>query len=154
MSRIALRALILILIGAGAGAAANLVRPAPIPWIYQQDQVLTGTMTRIDIEDAKRLFDEQDAVFVDARSTPEFDGGHIRGAKSLPYEEVDQRIAEFMADVPPETTLVVYCSGTDCMSSVFLAEALAEYGYASVRIFFGGWPEWKAAGYPASGGWN
>ncbi len=91
---------------------------------------------------------------LDARSVEEFDEGHIKDALSLPDEQFDQRIDNFLGKADEDTPLVCYCSGEDCMSSVYLAEKLYEFGYKRVYVFFGGWPEWKGAGLPTDGCWD
>ena len=52
------------------------------------------------------------------------------------------------AEIPTDTLLITYCSGAECESSTDVAALLAEEGYSQVKVLFGGWENWKRAGYP------
>lgn len=105
----------------------------------------------IDLAKAKERFD-QGWLFVDARSQLSWKEGHIKGAICFPAGEFLQRIIEFEKKYPKDTNMVVYCSGTGCSTSYFLAERLAERGYKNIEVFFGGWNGWVQAGYPIEKG--
>jgi rhodanese-related sulfurtransferase len=49
---------------------------------------------------------------------------------------------------PADQLLVVYCEGGDCQTSVSLAKLIHQRGFTDIRILFGGWEEWSAAGLP------
>ena len=152
--RFIIRALVLIAAGATIGIICNLFHPDGIPLFFKHEQVLAETVESIDLNGAKRMFDEGSALFVDSRTVREFDEGHVPGARSLPTDEFDRYRERFEAQVPLDRALITYCSGEDCMSSPELAERLADQGYFEVYVFFGGWPAWLAAGYPTAGGWD
>jgi rhodanese-related sulfurtransferase len=150
-----LQAAVLIALGVALGVAANLVSPRRIPWVYQAEQAIQGEGVRsVDLAEAKRLYDEGKALFVDARSAREFAAGHVKGAFSLPEVEMDAKLPEFQAKTPLDRPLVAYCSGTDCNASAVVGNRLADEGYLTVYVFFGGWPEWTKAGFPTGGAWN
>jgi len=88
------------------------------------------------------------ALAVDARAAEIYAEGHLPGAISLPLGEQDARLPEFMAGTPRETTLIVYCSGFGCPDSFDLGERLLAEGYGDVRVYEGGFPEWRDAGLP------
>ncbi len=88
------------------------------------------------------------ALFLDSREREKFLQGRIFGALSFPFEgEHDPAVLDTL-DAPWERTLVVYCDGSECRSSVNLAKALHDRGYPDIRVFFGGWEEWLNAGLP------
>jgi len=99
----------------------------------------------------KELYDKKEAVFVDARESSVYSGGHIRGATSLPLAELDSALPGFIGKVPYETNLVIYCSGYGCHDSKDLGNKLIQKGYRQILIFEGGYPEWKDAGFPIGG---
>lgn len=105
----------------------------------------------ISLVEAEDLFNTRSALFIDSRQTDFYRTGHIFGALNLPYggEETESLLLEL--DRTPEETLVVYCDGEECRSSVHLARRLHEIGFLDVRIFFGGWKEWIGAGLPVEG---
>ena len=100
----------------------------------------------------KKFFDAGAASIIDARDTTEYADGHIRGAVSLPYDEVitdPVRLGAFDAHDKP---IIVYCGGGTCEVSMNLAFALIQAGQKRVLVFTGGYPEWEAAGYPIEKG--
>ncbi len=103
----------------------------------------------IGIFEAEDLFAGGNAVFLDSRTREKYLDGHILGAINIPFES-GERFTEEQIAFPREKTLIVYCDGNECQSSVLLAKALAEHGFEDIRVFFGGWVEWMAAGLPQS----
>ena len=103
----------------------------------------------IGIFEAEDLFAGGNAVFLDSRAEEKYLEGHILGAVNIPFEG-GERIVEEQLPFPREATLIVYCDGNECQSSVLLAKVLAEFGFEDIRVFFGGWAEWIAAGLPLS----
>lgn len=103
----------------------------------------------IGIFEAEDLFAGGNAVFLDSRADEKYLEGHILGAVNIPFEG-GERIVEEQLPFPREATLIVYCDGNECQSSVLLAKVLAEFGFEDIRVFFGGWAEWIAAGLPLS----
>ena len=81
-----------------------------------------------------------DVVVVDVRPTEEFEAGHIRGARSLPLDELEDRLAE----LPADREIVAYCRGPFCAYAHQAVRRLQAAG-RSARRLDGGWPEWKLA---------
>lgn len=92
------------------------------------------------------------AVPVDARDAALYAEGHLPGAISLPLGEADARLAGFRAQVDVRRTLVLYCNGYGCPDSFDLGLQLIKAGYQDVRVFEGGFPEWRDAGLPVEKG--
>jgi rhodanese-related sulfurtransferase len=86
----------------------------------------------------------RDVVLVDVRPGEEFAAGHIEGARSIPLEELRERLAELPAD--PE--VVAYCRGPFC---AYAHEAVRQLRAAgrSARRLEDGLPEWRLAGKPS-----
>jgi len=167
MLRRALRqAVLLVALGAILGTAANLFAPWRIPWIARQtvleaasDSLLLGSLPAarpgegvakplsITLPQAKALFDRRAAIFVDARPPYEYDEGHIAGAVNIPWEEIEYYETD-IAQLPRDSTVVVYCAGKSCDLSQHLGDELATRGFRKVRVFFGGWVGWNNAKYP------
>jgi rhodanese-related sulfurtransferase len=108
----------------------------------------------ISLNDAMMYFQSREAVFVDARYKEEFDYGHIKGAINLPFEEFDKYYDLVKDKLPSDKILVIYCSGTDCEASLFLARLLRNLGYKNenIKVFFGGWEQWQKANLPTATG--
>ena len=79
-----------------------------------------------------------DVVLVDVRPSEEFDAGHISGARSIPLEELEERLAE----LPHDREVVAYCRGPFCAYAHDAVRRLHAAGRAASRLEQG-WPEWK-----------
>ncbi|HET9870115.1 MAG TPA: rhodanese-like domain-containing protein [bacterium] len=127
--------------GWGKPAAAPSPSPSPAPG--------ADGLPRLSLIGAKDRFDRKAAVFLDARSPEEYREGHIPGALDFYADDFEKMAPQVLPQLPnKDREIVAYCHGTSCDLSIHLAEKLAEQGYTHVDIFFGGWPEWKKAGYP------
>jgi rhodanese-related sulfurtransferase len=107
----------------------------------------TANLEMISLEKAKELYESQGVLFIDARHDFEYKMGHIRGAINIVLKEIDtHRI--LLESIPKEKMLIVYCDGAECNSSIELALKLMELKFTNVKVFFGGWQEWKANNLP------
>jgi rhodanese-related sulfurtransferase len=100
------------------------------------------------VQAAHALYGKKGVLFVDARPAEMFMAGHIKGAVSMPVEEVDQLIEDFVKTHDPDTHIITYCSGRECEDSHLLADRLSDYGFTHVQVFVDGFPAWKKEGYP------
>ena len=94
-------------------------------------------------EELLARLDRGDVVVVDVRPRIEFDAGHIRGARSIPLEELERRLAE----LPPYAEVVAYCRGPYCVYAHEAVRALRAAGRRARRLE-DGWPEWRLADLP------
>jgi len=104
---------------------------------------------------AQRMQGAEGLLFIDSRGREDFTAGHIPGALSVPLDRVQgsrktdpESKWTGTLDFPGAQTLVVYCEGGDCQTSLSLAKIIHDKGYTDIRIFAGGWAEWSAAGLP------
>ena len=79
-----------------------------------------------------------DVVLVDVRPEQEFAAGHIDGARSIPLNELEQRLAE----LPADREVVAYCRGPFCAYAHEAVRRLQTAG-RSARRLEEGWPEWR-----------
>jgi rhodanese-related sulfurtransferase len=86
-----------------------------------------------------------DVVLLDVRPRAEFDAGHIEGAKSVPIDELQQRLAE----LPDDRELVAYCRGPFCAYAHEAVRRLRTAGRDAKRLDIG-WPEWRLGGLPST----
>ncbi|MEX1140825.1 MAG: metalloregulator ArsR/SmtB family transcription factor [Thermoleophilaceae bacterium] len=82
----------------------------------------------------------RDVVLVDVRPRDEFAAGHIEGARSIPIDELEQRLDE----LPVDREVVAYCRGPFCAYAHDAVRRLRAAG-RSARRFEDGWPEWRLA---------
>lgn len=159
---IAKEMLILIIIAIVTAFSVNFVSPNGIALIGDWD-ISKGVISakskndivvhELEIENAqtaKQIYDQGNAVFVDARAEEIFEEGHIKGAVSLPLNQFDNRIGKFKAAYPLSSYIITYCSGRECDDSHELAQQLFAKGYTNINVFIDGYPGWKEAGYPTA----
>ena len=85
-----------------------------------------------------------DVVLVDVRPEEEFAAGHIDGARSIPLDELEQRLAE----LPADREVVAYCRGPFCAYAHDAVRRIQAAG-RSARRLEEGWPEWRLADKPS-----
>ena len=85
-----------------------------------------------------------DVVLVDVRPDEEFAAGHIEGARSIPLDELRERLAE----LPADREVVAYCRGPFCAYAHEAVRQLRAEGRIARRLEEG-WPEWRLAGQPS-----
>lgn len=86
---------------------------------------------------------EPGLIILDVRPTLEYTQGHIAGARSIPIDELQQRLHE----LPHDQEIVAYCRGPYCVFADEAVELLSEHGY-QVRRMQQGYPDWKLADLP------
>ncbi|MBZ0280776.1 MAG: metalloregulator ArsR/SmtB family transcription factor [Anaerolineae bacterium] len=86
---------------------------------------------------------EPGLVILDVRPTLEYAQGHIAGARSIPIDELQQRLHE----LPQDQEIVAYCRGAYCVFADEAVELLAARGYQARRMQQG-YPDWKLADLP------
>lgn len=84
-----------------------------------------------------------DIVVIDVRPGDEFAAGHLPHARSMPLDELEQRLA----DLPPGKEIVAYCRGPFCLMSDEAVRLLRARGY-SARKISDGVTEWSRSGMP------
>ncbi|CAN0481751.1 unnamed protein product, partial [Phaeothamnion confervicola] len=96
----------------------------------------------ISLSEAQAL---HNALWIDARNGEEYKEGHIPRAVNLPLMEA------LRGNIPGTITgstsdLIIYCDGPGCGASDKLAEILHHRVAGRIKVFTGGYPEWKKAG--------
>ncbi len=83
-----------------------------------------------------------DGVLLDVRGGAEWNAGHILGSLNLPLGDLEQRLDE----IPRNRSLIVHCQ-TGARAAM-AASLLRARGFSDVRVFTGGFAEWRSAGLP------
>lgn len=84
-----------------------------------------------------------DVIVLDVRPAAEYAAGHLPGARSIPLDELTQRLRE----LPTDTELVAYCRGPYCVYADDAVRLLRRRGRRARRLV-DGLPEWRRAGLP------
>ncbi len=88
-----------------------------------------------------------DVTVIDVRPAPEYEAGHIAGARSVPLDELTERLRE----LPRDAEVVAYCRGAYCVFADDAVRELRRRGFRARRLE-DGFPEWRRAGRPVEGG--
>lgn len=111
------------------------------------EEIVQPGVINITVDEAYDAYlSDEGFVFVDVRSKPEYDSGHIKGAVLIPISELEERIGELQKDKP----ILVYCNGSACQRSGNAASILVSHGFTKVYDLIGnGIDEWISKGYPS-----
>jgi rhodanese-related sulfurtransferase len=90
----------------------------------------------------QRLAGDQ-VVLLDVRPEPEYQAGHIAGARSAPLAE----LPSLLPKLPRRREIVAYCRGPYCMYADDAVRLLRSKGLNARRLDVG-FPEWSRAGLP------
>ncbi len=106
----------------------------------------TEHVRAIGIDHLKRMMEGGELfTLLDVRSRSDYDKEHIKGARSLPLDEIENKAP---AVLKPDEDIIVYCDSFVCSASTSAAKLLARVGFKKVRDYKGGLLEWKQAGLP------
>lgn len=92
--------------------------------------------------DAAKVYDENDATFVDVRETSEWNAGHMPGAVHIPLGDLTRRAGE----LPKDKRIITVCRSGN--RSLYAVDMLQAKGHADVKSMAGGMIEWSMAGRP------
>ena len=106
----------------------------------------------IKLDDAAAKFQSPEIGFIDARLPDDYAAAHIVRAINIPFDNLDDSWNKVIDSLDHEREYVVYCSGEECESSLFLGRLMSQRGFKNLSIFFGGWSEWKDNSLPITKG--
>ncbi|MBA2527093.1 MAG: metalloregulator ArsR/SmtB family transcription factor [Pyrinomonadaceae bacterium] len=111
---------------------------------YLGDRSKLRTISR---DDLRRRLRDGDIVVLDVRPEVEYLAGHIRGAVSIPVNELRTRLGE----IPDGAEVVAYCRGPYCVYADDAVRTLTKKGITAARLE-DGFPEWAAGPLPVEQG--
>ena len=103
-------------------------------------EYLGDDVQAIGREELRERLARGDTVVIDVRPEEEYAAGHIEGARSIPLEELEQRLAE----LPADREIIAYCRGPFCAFAHEAVRHLQATGRSARRLAVG-WPEWQLA---------
>jgi rhodanese-related sulfurtransferase len=92
----------------------------------------------IDRDELRERLARGDVVLLDVRPVEEFAAAHIAGARSIPLDELQQR----MSELPPEREVIAYCRGPFCAYAHEAVRTRRAAGRPARRLE-DGVPEWN-----------
>ncbi len=94
----------------------------------------------LSAQDAASL--DQKVIYLDVRSTSEWEAGHIKGSTHIPHNKVAATVTSLLPD--RSVPIIVYCSSGGRAMSVI--DALRARGYTAVPVTRGGYLQLIAHG--------
>jgi rhodanese-related sulfurtransferase len=111
-------------------------------WPMVKDTVLGGGA--LSPNAAVQLINREKAVVIDVSEADEFAAGHIGGAKNIPVNEIEAKLAGAVKN--KALPLVLVCSTGARAKRV--EAAAKKLGFDNVQTMAGGLKAWKAANLP------
>ncbi len=102
----------------------------------------TGSLTANDRESLLKAARKGEVVVLDVRPAEEYLAAHLPFARSIPLNELRQRLDE----LPKDRTIVAYCRGPYCLMATDAVELLKQKGYQATHLR-DGVAEWKMTGH-------
>jgi len=138
-----------LLVDAIDGTLIAKIQQKQLADLRQKAEQLYPGISFIDLISAKKLYDDKIAIFLDARTAPEYQREHISGAINLPIRALVLGDIELDNVLPDKGALLItYCDGGECDIGLELAKELSERGYNNIFVLGEGYPGWENAGYP------
>ncbi|HTY45089.1 MAG TPA: rhodanese-like domain-containing protein [Patescibacteria group bacterium] len=103
-------------------------------------------ITRNELEEL--IHSRKKFVLVDVLPADSYFREHIKGAISLPLEDIEQKAAGALRK---DAQIVTYCASFECQASTKAAEKLIALGYSDVVDYKGGLKDYKEAKLPLEG---
>ncbi|HNS89929.1 MAG TPA: rhodanese-like domain-containing protein [Deltaproteobacteria bacterium] len=135
------------------GLLVNALRPSGIPLVGDWSaraltELNAGDVEVVNADEAFDLYSRGQALFVDARDSASYGGGHLPGAVNIGPDDVDGRPEEVRALLGNGRVLIAYCHDVDCPLASALARRLRELGARRIVVLPEGWAGWLEGGYP------
>ena len=114
---------------------------AMLAWPLVRGGTGGGSLTA---QGAVQLINRERGVLVDVRDTAEFAAGHATGARNVPFDQLEQKLATTVKN--KSVPLLLMCAtGTRAGRALATAKKL---GYEQAQVVSGGLKSWKEANLP------
>lgn len=141
------------LAGEQVAAFLGVLRELAAAQLAEVDQVVhdyfdaRDDLEPVPSEELWRRIHARDVIALDVRPAEEYAAGHIPGARSIPLDQLEARLAE----LPRSAEIVAYCRGPYCVLAPEAVALLRRDGRRALRLH-DGLPEWRLAGRPVTSG--
>ena len=137
------------------GVCVNALTPGGLPLRMASGQraaVPSAVWQKIKFADVDTVAHDRGALLVDVREAKDYSSGCPPGAVNLPYRQFSAVFPKFRSTIKPRTRLYVYCYGSECGTSLRVANRLVQNGFTDVTILRGGFEAWKSRELLTQGG--
>lgn len=106
-------------------------------------------VTKITREELIKMMEGKERFkLVDVLTKESYEKEHIKGAISLPVDEIEKRADDMLKK---DEKIVVYCASFECQASTNAAEKLQAMGFKNVLDYKGGLKDYKEIKRPLEG---
>ncbi len=112
--------------------------------VLQRIAAQPGDLVPSDRESLMKAARKGELVLLDVRPAEEYLAGHLPFARSIPLNELRQRLAE----LPKDRSIIAYCRGPYCLMAKDAVELLKQRGYSTMYLRKGV-AEWASASKPS-----
>ena len=102
-----------------------------------------GPLQSISATELVERMQAGDVLILDVRPELEYRSGHIPEARSVPIDELEERLSE----LPRDQEIIAYCRGPYCVFADEAVTLLQNHGYRARRLI-DGMPDWQALNLP------
>ena len=124
---------------------AGELRLAEVGSLVQTYMSDRAALQAVSQDELQQRLEHREVIILDVRPVPEYNAGHIAGARSIPIDELNSRLRE----LPKSRRIVAYCRGPYCVFADEAVMRLRSHGYKAFPLE-GGFPEWKLRGFPVT----
>jgi rhodanese-related sulfurtransferase/biotin operon repressor len=110
---------------------------------YAQEDV---SIEKVVVGEFLEMVRAGEALLLDIRPASEFEAGHLPLARSIPFDELEDRLRE----LPRDKIILIYRRSPFCIGSVKAVQLLQKAGFRAKRLREGV-AEWRAAGRTLEG---
>jgi len=97
----------------------------------------------VTIDELILKIDSGKVTILDVRPETEYKKGHIANSKSIPFDQLSERLKE----LPKRNEIIAYCRGPFCVYADDAVALLTKAGYKAKRLEEG-YPDWAIMGFP------
>ena len=115
-------------------------QPGETSVVGKQVETQSGAYTEISVDELQSMLRDKGTILVNVHIP--FDGDISETDLSIPFDQIDQYLAQLPAD--ENSKIVLYCR-SDRMSTI-ASETLVGLGYTNVYNLDGGMVDWENAG--------
>jgi rhodanese-related sulfurtransferase len=116
-----------------------------------EESNISDQLRGIDLSQAIELYNNNSALFIDARDQWEYSENHISNAINIPEFSFEPN-NQLLNTIDKNNLIVIYCDGDDCDLSKRLTKQLVDLGYTNCYVFLDGFNSWKEAKLPTEKG--
>ncbi len=139
---------VILILSMTIGLFFNEARDIPLSIIGDFNQnIETGIQNyqekTVSADELNFYISNGEAIIFDARDNEYYKEGHIPFAISLPIREFENVFDTIKGIISNQKTIIIYCTGINCIDSSDLAKKLFSFGYSDIYIYKGGISEWR-----------